>query len=309
MKTRSIDGNQPPTAVVRLAIGLAIVASVMNAMDAVLVRLVSDTMHPFAIVLFRSAFGLLFIAPWMLSLRRLARSCYRWTHAVRAAIKLVALAAFYAAFARANLADATAIMFTAPLFLSLGAWLVLRERLDTVRVLAILAGFCGALIIIRPSQGDPSPALLYALAGAALIAVAQLMVKAMSRRDDTGTLVAWNLVVTVPIAAVPALFVWHTPSWPVLALLALQGALGAANMAIMTRAFSLIDASRLAPVDFLRLPVVALIAFVAFGEAPGLNTWIGAIVILSGTLLLISGGRFRCGRSPRRAPRDCDHPL
>lgn len=285
--------DKPAAAAVRLGLGLAIVAAVMNAMDAILVRLVSDTMHPFAIVLFRSAFGLLFIAPWVLSLPRLARSAYRWTHVARAAIKLASLAAFYAAFARANLADAMAIMFTAPLFLSLGAWLVLRERMDMVRIVAILTGFCGALIIIRPGQGDPSPALLYALGGAAMIAVAQLMLKVMSRRDDTGTLVAWNLVVTVPIAALPAFFVWQTPSWPVLALLALQGGMGAANMALMTRAFSLVDASRLAPVDFLRLPVVALIAFLAFGEAPGLATWIGAVIVLCGTLLLVLGGRVR----------------
>jgi len=268
-------------------------ASVLNALDAVLVRLVSETMHPFAIGLFRSGFGLLFVAPWMVSVQRLARSSYRWTHVVRAAIKLAALVAFYAAFARANLADATAIMFTAPLFLTLGAWLVLRERLDLLRVLAILAGFCGALIIIRPGQGDPSPALLFALGGAAMIAVSQLMLKVMSRRDDTRTLVAWNLVVTVPLAVLPALLVWQTPNWDILALLALQGGLGALNMAMLTRAFSLTEASRLAPIDFLRLPVVALLAFVAFGEVAGINTWIGAAVILSGTLLVTLGGRLR----------------
>ncbi|WP_209424506.1 DMT family transporter [Pararhodobacter sp. SW119] len=284
---RGLSTGEPGAA---LAIVLAVMAAALNALDAVLVRLVSETMHPFAIGFFRSAFGLLFVAPWMVSLPRLARSSYRWTHVVRAGIKLGALVAFYAAFARANLADATAIMFTAPLFLTLGAWMVLRERLDLLRIIAILAGFCGALIIIRPGQGDPSPALLFALGGAALIAVSQLMLKVMSRRDDTRTLVAWNLVVTVPLAVLPALYFWATPSWDILALLALQGGLGALNMAMLTRAFSLTEASRLAPIDFLRLPVVALLAFVAFGEVAGINTWIGAAVILGGTLLLTVGG-------------------
>ena len=276
-----------------LAIGLAAVAAALNAVDAVLVRLVSETMHPFAIGLFRSAFGLLFIAPWMVSVSSLARSGYRWLHVVRAGVKLASLIAFYAAFARANLADVTAIMFTAPLFLTLGAWLVLRERLDALRILAILAGFLGALIIIRPGEGDPSPALLLALGGAALIAASQLMLKFMSRKDDTRTLVAWNLVATVPLALIPALFVWQTPTWDILVLLALQGGLGALNMAILTRAFTLTEASRLAPIDFLRLPVVALLAFFAFGEVAGINTWLGAAVIFAGTLLLTLGGGIR----------------
>lgn len=290
---QNVGGGHATKRGMRLALALASLAAAMNALDAVLVRLVSDTMHPFAIGFFRSAFGLMFVAPWMISVSRLAKSHYRWIHLIRAAIKLASLVAFYAAFSRASLADATAIMFTAPLFLIFGAWLFLGEKLDFLRIFAIAIGFTGALVVIQPGQGNPSPALLYALAGAALIAVAQIMLKVMSSQDETGTLVAWNLVATVPIAFIPALLFWTTPSLEVLALLALQGGLGALNMAIITRAFSLADASRLAPVDFLRLPVVAVLAYVAFGEVPGMNTWIGAAVILVGTLLLALSGGLR----------------
>lgn len=295
-----VGGKRATKRGIRLALALASLAAAMNALDAVLVRLVSDTMHPFAIGFFRSAFGLIFVAPWIISMSRLAKSHYRWTHIIRAAIKLASLVAFYAAFSQANLADATAIMFTAPLFLIFGAWLFLGEKLNLVRILAIAIGFTGALFVIQPGQGNPSPALLYALAGAALIAVAQLMLKVMSSQDDTGTLVAWNLVATAPIAFIPALLFWTTPSYEVLGLLALQGGLGALNMAIITWAFSLTEASRLAPVDFLRLPVVAVLAFVAFGEVPGLNTWIGAAIILVGTLLLTLSGGLR--RPPSMGP-------
>lgn len=274
------------------AMALAAVAAGLNALDAVIVRAVSDQMHPFAIGFYRSAFGLLAVLPWIVSRGALAGSSYRWLHALRAGIKLLSLVAFYAAFAAADLADATAIMFTAPLFLTLGAWAVLGERLDALRLIGIAAGFAGALIIIRPGGGEPSAALLFALGGAALIAAAQLMLKAMSRRDTTETLVAWNLVATVPLALIPALVVWTTPSPGVLALLALQGVLGAANMAMMTRAFGLADASLLAPIDFLRLPMVAALAFMLFGEVPGLATWIGAAVIVAGALAVSAGGRF-----------------
>jgi len=283
------------------AIGMAAGAAALAAADAALVRAVADEMHPFAIGFFRSAFGVAVLAPWIIARGGLGLSRYRALHLLRAAIKLLSLVAFYAAFASAELADATAVMFTAPLFLTLGAWIWLGERLDALRIVGVATGFTGALILIAPGSDAVSPALLFALAGAALIAVAQLMLKAMSAHDDTGTLVAWNLVVTVPLAAIPAALVWTTPSPEVLALLALQGVLGAANMALMTRAFGLAEASLLAPVDFLRLPMVAVLGYLAFGESPGLATWIGAAVILTGTLVVTAGGRLRTHRAGRPA--------
>lgn len=263
------------------ATSLASIAAALSAVDAALVRIVSAEVHPFAIGFFRSAFGLLAVLPWIVSRSAMAGSHYRGLHCVRAGIKLLSLVSFYAAFASAELADATAIMFTAPIFLTLGAWAILGERLTPVRVVGIAVGFLGALIIIGPGGAEPSPALVFALLGAALIALAQLMLKAMSARDSTETLVAWNLVVTVPLALLPAVLVWTTPSPEIFALLALQGGLGAANMALMTRAFGLADASLVAPIDFLRLPLVAALALALFGEVPGASTWIGAAIIVT----------------------------
>ncbi|MCH4562079.1 DMT family transporter [Halomonas sp. EGI 63088] len=267
-------------------------AATLSAVDAVLVRLVSAEVHPFVIGFFRSVFGLLAFAPWIVTHRRLLATNHRALHAVRAVLKLLSLVAFYAAFAAASLADATAIMFTAPIFLTLGAALFLGERLGPGRIVGVLAGFAGALIVLRPDAGTVSPALLFALAGAALVAVAQLMLKSMSARDNTDTLVAWNLIVTAPLALVPAVFFWTTPSPAVLGLLVLQGVLGAINMAMMTRAFSLADASLVAPIDFLRLPAVALLGFVMFSEIPDTATWIGAAVIVGSALVVSNGERL-----------------
>lgn len=134
-----------------------------------------------------------------------------------------------------------------------------------------------------------------------LTAAVQLMLKRMSAKDDTDTLVAWNLILMVPLALVPALFVWGTPNLEEFGLLALQGTLGALNMTMVTRALGMADASFLAPFDFLRLPAVALLAFVIFGEIAGAATWIGAAVIFAATLLATGGGwlaRFRVRNWP-----------
>lgn len=260
-------------------------AAVLNGIDAAIVRLLVDV-HPFVIGFFRALFGLLFVMPMIVRRPAILVSGYRATHAVRAALKLGGLLCFFVAFTLAPLADVTAIIFLSPILLAVGAWLFLGEKLGPMRVFAIAAGFSGALIIINPGgSGALEPALLLALAGSALMALAQLVLKKMSQRDSTDTLVAWNLILTVPLALIPAILVWTTPSWTAFGLLIVQGVCGALNMALVTRAFSHADASFLAPFDFIRLPAVALIAFLLFGQVAGLSTWIGAGIIFAATLI------------------------
>jgi drug/metabolite transporter (DMT)-like permease len=284
---------------------LMALAALLNAADAVIVRLLAGEIHPFEIAFFRAVFGLLAFAPWIAARPGILRSRLRVPHAVRAALKLLSLVAFFAAFAAAPLADAMAIAFTGPIFLTLGAWLLLGEKLGTSRVLAVLAAFLGALIIIQPAAlirggGETiSFALLFALAGAALTAAVQLMLKRMSRFDRTDTLVAWNLILTVPIALVPAVVVWTTPGPTAFMLLAVQGCLGALNMTLITRALGLADASSIAPMDFLRLPAVAVAAYAMFHEAPTSATWLGALVIGAATLIASGGSITRIARVQR----------
>ena len=198
------------------------------------------------------------------------------------------------AFATAPLADATAIAFTAPIFVTLGAWIFMSERPRALRVAAMAAGFAGVLLVLRPGQGGGIPiGLVFALIGALLMASILLLLKPMTARDRTETLVAWNLVATVPIAAVPAIFFWAAPSAWEWTLLAAQGVLGAVNMALVTRAFALAEASLLVPIDFLRLPVVAALGYVIFAQEVPLSTWIGGTVIFGATLLMARSARSR----------------
>lgn len=277
------------------AVGLAALAALLAAFDAAIVRALGGAVHPFVIGFFRAAFGALAILPMVLARPAVLRTSHPIAqHALRAAIKLLALVAFFAAFAEGPLADVTAIAFTSPLFVVLGAALMLGERLGPGLVLALALGLAGAVAVIGPGAGGVTPAMAFALVGAMLTALIQLMLKSMSGGDGTATLVAWNLLLTAPLALVPALLFWTTPTLWELALLALQGAMGAANMALMTRAFGLADAAVVAPVDFLRLPLTAAMAFALFGEVAGPATWAGGAVICLAALLAA-----RAGRRPR----------
>jgi drug/metabolite transporter (DMT)-like permease len=276
-----------------VGMGLMLLVAIFGAFDAVIVRSVSPDVHPFVIGFTRSLFGLLVVLPWILSRPAMLRSNYRYQHALRAALKLASLVAFFAAFALAPLADVTAIAFTAPIFVTAGAWIFLSEPPRGLRVLAVAVGFVGVLFVLRPGQGGISTGLMLALLGALLTAVIQLMLKPMSGRDSTETLVAWNLILTVPIALVPALWFWTSPTLSQWLLLALQGALGALNMAMVTRAFSLAEASLIVPIDFLRLPIVAALAFLLFGQRVPTTTWIGGAVIFAATLMMARTARWR----------------
>ncbi len=275
-----------------IGVALMLLVALFGAIDAVIVRLMSPTVHPFVIGFTRSLFGLLGVLPWILARPEMLRSQYRFRHLLRAALKLASLIAFFTAYGSAPLADVTAIAFTAPIFVTLGAWAFLSERPRAMRVTAVLFGFAGVLAVLRPGHGGAvSDGLLFALLGAMLTAVIQLILKPMSGRDSTQTLVAWNLILTVPIAAVPAIWVWVTPTPVEWAFLAVQGVLGALSMWLVTRAFALADASLIAPIDFLRLPLVAALAFAIFGQTVAPATWLGAVMIFGATLLMARSAR------------------
>lgn len=269
-----------------------LMVAVIGALDAVIVRSLSPSVHPFIIGFTRSLFGFIAFLPWILTHPQILKSQYRFRHVLRAALKLGSLIAFFAAYARSPLADVTAIAFTTPIFVTVGAWLFLSESPRLLRVIAVVIGISGVFVVLQPGQHNAvATGLWLAVLGAFLAALIQLMLKPMSARDSTQTLVAWNLIVTVPLAAVPASLVWQMPSAIEWQLLAVQGVLGALAMAMATRAFALADASLISPIDFLRLPLVAALAYWVFDQVSDITTWMGGAMIFAATLLMARSAR------------------
>ncbi len=276
-----------------LGVSLMVLVAGMGAFDAVLVRLLSGGVHPVVMAFTRAAFGAMAMLPWILSRPGIMKTSRHWLHALRATLKLGSLVALFAALASAPLATVTAIGFAAPLFVTVGAWLFFGESPRPVRVAGALLGFAGIVVLLRPTGGELNVALVYALISALLVGTIQLMLKYMGRTEKADTLVAWNLILTVPIALIPAIWFWATPTPTEWMLLGLQGALGAGNQFLVTKAFQLADASLVAPIDFLRLPFVALAAFLFFGEMSDQATWIGASLIFVAILMIASTSRGR----------------
>ncbi|MGH6762622.1 MAG: DMT family transporter [Phyllobacterium sp.] len=281
-----------------IAVTFAAGAATLAALDAVIVRALNGTVHPFVIGFFRAFFGALVLLPWIAMRPSVLRSNHPLPqHALRAGFKLLAMVAFFAAFSWGPLVDITAIAFTSPIFVVLGAALALGERPGPAMISAVVLGFAGAMMVIGPSGAGFSLAVFLALVGAVLQSTIQLILKSMSKADATSTLVVLNLLLTVPIALIFAIPFWVTPGLREMGLLALQGVVGAACMGLMTHAFSLAPATVVAPVDFLRLPLVAFGGVALFGENVALTTLGGGALICCAALIAARTGNFKSQRT------------
>lgn len=270
---------------------LIIAGALLTAADSAIIKMLASDLHPLQIYFFRCLLALVVIAPFMIRSRIEVRRSELPVHVVRAVLKLVGIVTLMFAISMLPLATVTAIGFVTPLFVSLGAMLWFRERPSLGALLCIAIGFGGVLVVVRPTEGFGDVGVIVALAAAMVTALATLLMKRSSSREPVSTIVLLNLVISVPIALVASLPFWAWPSASLMGLLVLQGTIAAACQLCYVRAYSLADATRLMPLDFLRLPAAIGIAWFAFAERPELWTIVGAIVIFAAGLASLKAGR------------------
>lgn len=277
---RRLSGN------VRGALWLLATAAAFSALNG-LVKHLGDRIHPFEIAFFRSVFGLILLAPYMvrhnfaiLSTRRVG------LHIARVAFGVFTMLASFYAMTHMVLATAMAVFFANTLFVIPLAVFLLHERVPWPRWLATAIGFCGVLIVLRPGAGSLELAALAAVAAAATNAVVLVTVKMLADTERPVTVMLWFTVAAVPASLLPALPFWVTPDWTELTLLAATGVLGTAGQYWMIRAYRVGEATAVTPFVYFQLPFAAVIGFFGFGEVPDGWTFVGAAVIAATGLYL-----------------------
>ncbi|MBK8176740.1 MAG: DMT family transporter [Rhodospirillales bacterium] len=271
-----------------------------------IVRKLAPEIHPFEAAFFRNLGGIIFMLPWLarVGVGRL-RTGRPGMHLLRSVLGLGAMLLLFTALSLMPLANVTALSFTAPLFATIGAALVLREHVGLRRWTATLIGFLGAIVIVRPGADTFTPAALLALSSAAGIAAAQLSVKALSRTEHPNAIVLIMGLLMTPMALVPASFVWTWPDFQTFTWLLLLGLVATVGQVFLVRAMSTADASAVMPFDFSRLIFASLLGWLMFGEAPDAWTWAGAAVIVAATVY-IARREAKVSRRARTA-RPADH--
>lgn len=271
-----------------LASFYALMTVLITGLQNIVIRLATDdSAHSFQVVLFRNLFGLLsvvLIILWME--RRLPRSRYAWLIAIACIAHVASMLTGYFGIAVLPLNELTALAFAMPLFATVGAALFLGETVRARRWSAVVIGFLGVLIILRPGVIPFELGAAMVLVSAMLGAVITLLSKHWIAAESAMTLIYYQSLFSVLFSIPPAAVVWEAPSGFAASMMIANGILGTLGWITFLRACALADASALMPYEFLRLPVVAIFAYALFGEVPDEWVWLGAAVIFSSTLYI-----------------------
>ena len=274
---------------------MIIAVGALSLMDACL-KILAPHYSPFQVASLRGLSALPFIAAWIGwrgSYRQLLHVRFG-LHIARAALGIMMLAAFAYSLRYLPLTEAYSIFFVAPLLITVLAVLILKEQVDWTRWLAVGVGFCGVLIVLRPTGASamtiPGLAVLACAGGYALSAI---IVRILGRTDSTESMMFWLTFLVGIGAGLIALPQWrpiHPEHWIVIAGVALTGSLG--QFAI-TEAFRLGESSFIAPFEYTALAWGVGLDWFVWKTLPGPVTFLGASVIIASGIYLVRRERVR----------------
>ena len=283
-------------------IGLIVLAGLMATVMMALVRLLGADLHPFEINFFSTVFSVLMLTPVILrhGLRHL-RTPRLGLHALRGLINGCSQLGFFMALVMIPLAQISALSFTAPLFTTVTAVIVLGEVIRVRRITALAVGFAGTWLILRPGVVAVELGSLLALLGALGWGVSMIAVKILSRTDSAISITFYGALFMSPIALIAAIPFWQTPTLVELGWLVVIAVLATLVHLCFNQAIKEADLTVLLPFNFASLIWAAIIGYLVFAEMPTIWTWVGgAIIFISGTYLVIRESRL--SGAPGAAP-------
>ena len=245
-------------------------------------------LNPFVMAFLRYFFGALILLPvvFRLGLYRSFHTNRVGLHVSRGAIHTAGMMLWFVALPLTTLAEITALGFTGPIFVTIGAALFLGEDVRLRRWIAVLVGFAGAMIIIRPGFSQIHLGVICILVSTPIFSASNLISKALARTDSSTTIVIWQNLVIVVCAAPVAIWFWQTPNWIDLLWFVAAGLAGTLGHVCQQRGYQLADITLLQPIGFLSLIYNALLGYFLFFQKPDVWTFVGAAVIFSSALYI-----------------------
>jgi len=249
-------------------------------------RQLSAELTTFQILFFRSVGGLALLA---VLLQRSGWAQVRTqvfgTHLLRNVTHFGGQYAWFYGIALIPLAEVFAIEFTVPIWTAILATIFLGERMTRLRSMAVLLGFAGILVILRPGVEAISVPALVVLGGALCFAISHVFMKRLSRSETALTIPFYMTAIQLPISLLPALPHWVWPSGGMWSWVGVVAVTSVSAHYCLARAFQLADATVVVPMDFLRLPLIAVIGFAFYGEALTVWVFVGGLIVCIATWL------------------------
>lgn len=287
----------PIAGVFWITLSMALFASVAGLSRAAM----NDGLHPFVILFIRNLLATLCLLPAIAWRGRgLFRSSAISLYTGRVALSFVSMITWFYAILLIPLGELMAIGFLGPLFGTLGAIFFLGEKVRWRRWAALVVGFAGAMIILRPSGQSLGLGQVCALVSAMAGGLTAVMVKQLTTHDDPDKIVFLTNLMLTPLSLAPALYVWTWPTLAVLPLLLGIGVCAVIGHVSLVRGYTVMDASLAQTLEFSRLPFAVAVGFAAFGETIDRWTWIGAGIIFAAAVY-ITNREARLRREAREA--------
>ena len=259
-----------------LAIGATLFGSFMGAG----VKFLSDDLHPITICFYRCLMGLIIITPFVAknNFQALQTDNMR-LQIFRALINIISMICWFSAIGMMHFEKATALGFTTPLFTTVLAVLILGEVIRFHRTAALLLGFVGILIIIRPGYMPFEFGTILMLVASFSFSFVLIFVKKLSATDSSLTIIFYHLLYMTPAFFILSLFYWENISLNQLIIFSLMGASGLLSHWCLAQAFKMSDTTFVMPLQFTKLIWASLIGLFIFSEQPDIWTWVGGVII------------------------------
>ncbi len=266
---------------------MLLAVAIFSCMDA-LIKWLSATYPTIEIVFFRSAFAFLPLLPALLRGGRAALRTRRpLTQAGRAILGLISMFAFFYCFRVMPLADVFGIAFSAPIFVTALSVPMLGEKVGIRRWSAVVVGFVGVVMMLRPDTGVFASASSVALFATALYALGQIFVRDLTKTETTTCIVFYVTLTTTTVSGAAMPFVWVMPGATDAVLLAAVGILGGMAQLAFTRAFRLAPAAVISPFDYTGLLYASVIGYAVWGDVPTVTSLIGAAIVMASGLYIL----------------------
>ena len=259
-----------------LAIGATLFGSFMGAG----VKLLSNDLHPIIICFYRCLMGLIIITPFVArnNFKALQTDNMR-LQIFRALINIISMICWFSAIGMMHFEKATALGFTTPLFTTVLAVLILGEVIRFHRTAALLLGFVGILIIIRPGYMPFEFGTILMLIASFSFSFVLIFVKKLSATDSSLTIIFYHLLYMTPAFFILSLLYWENINLNQLIIFTLMGASGLLSHWCLAQAFKMSDTTFVMPLQFTKLIWASLIGLFIFAEQPDIWTWVGGIII------------------------------
>ncbi|SCW82207.1 Uncharacterized membrane protein [Sphingobium faniae] len=272
------------------AIGLRLAAVCFMSVMFVTVRLADQHgVHLVEILFYRQLIALPVVAGYIAMSGGLhhIRFSRMGVHVSRTMMGLTGMALNFGAFILLPPAEATTIGFTMPIFGTIVAALFLHERAGVHRWGAVLLGFLGVLIMVRPDSGHfPMLGVLVALAGAFNTVLVSVLLRQLGRTENAGTIVFWFTALSLPPLGIGLLFYGQAHDLTTWGLLILIGVLGALAQMLLTAALRWGPMSIVLPMDYSTIIWTTLLGWMLWGDWPMSTTWVGAALIIASGLYI-----------------------